>query len=234
MNQVRPNPAPVRHRNGQIVYWLLLGACLLLPWSGCATPHQRYQVLSIFFDGVPDPDAPVATTEPDTTVVSRHGAAAVTVYAHRPYADQKCNGCHVGAGSSFESFIPPGPRVCLNCHRGVERQYRVMHGPVVNVQCLFCHEPHEATVKHLLRAGAPALCLQCHNRADLPDKPAEHRDEKLDCLRCHVSHGGDRHGLLRQGAAAWGLAAATTAPATSSDTQPAPAGPASTQPARGP
>jgi predicted CXXCH cytochrome family protein len=113
----------------------------------------------------------------------------------------------------------------------VEQNYPVMHGPVVNGQCLFCHEPHEATVKHLLRGNAPGLCLQCHNRADLPDKPAEHRDQKLDCLTCHVGHGGGRHGLLRPGAAVWGLASATTAPAAAADTQPVSI---TTQPARRP
>jgi predicted CXXCH cytochrome family protein len=237
MNQTGLNAVPpTRRRTGPLLSVVLLVIALWLLLSGCGSPEQRYRVLSFFFDGVPNPNAPAATQPRGTAIVSRRpGGPGVVVYSHQPYAQNKCDSCHVGAGASFESFAMPQRRVCLNCHPGVTRQYPVMHGPVVNLACLFCHSPHESTLRHLLDQPAPGLCLQCHARADLPDKPAEHRDPKADCLTCHVAHGSNRHGLLRPGIPTWEIAAtttmATTAPAhTQPDTAAAPTTQAATEP----
>jgi predicted CXXCH cytochrome family protein len=218
-----------------LLFLCLLGIALWL--LGCGSPEQRYRVLSIFFDGVPNPNAPAAM-EPGGTMVSRRpGGPGVTVYSHEPYAQNKCNSCHLGAGGSFESFALPDRRVCLNCHQAVTRQYPVMHGPVVNGACVFCHTPHESTIRHLLNENTPALCLQCHARADLPAKPIEHRDPKLDCLTCHVAHGSARHGLLRPGATVWGAATVATSASAATwtaETQPVPTSVPTTQPATQP
>jgi predicted CXXCH cytochrome family protein len=216
MNAPRSKTTPsLRYWTGPVVAWSLLGSCaLLLCWAGCATPHERYKTLSFFFDGVPDPDAPVST-QPDTSMrTARSGSGAtLTVYTHKPFAENKCANCHGSSRGNFESFSRADPHVCRSCHENTAHQYPVMHGPVVNNECLWCHEPHESTVPHLLKDRAPALCLQCHSRKDLPIRPVEHQDPKLDCLICHVGHGGVRHGLLRAGAPVWGLPT-TTSPTT--------------------
>jgi predicted CXXCH cytochrome family protein len=193
-----PRPGGWRGWTRSAVLAAFLLAAGLMAWAGC-TPESRYRTLSYFFDGVPDPNAP-ASTRPGGGAYSGPGGARVVVYTHKPYADNQCPSCHVGAGTTFESFTRLESSICLKCHQDKPRQYPIMHGPVASVACLWCHNPHESTVPHLLVMPAPKVCLQCHaNRRDLGPPVAEHLDPNRSCLDCHTAHGGVKHGLLKAG-----------------------------------
>lgn len=168
-------------------------------WPGC-TPDKRYQVLSFFFDGVPDPS--LAKVPEGASVRGRSASGAPLVFfAHKPYADENCAACHVaGADRVYRpDTATVSPTVCLNCHTGVTDKYPVMHGPVAAVECLWCHAPHEADNKQLLKAPSPDICLQCHSPELLSPTPPEHLQPGANCLECHVAHGANSHGLLRAG-----------------------------------
>jgi predicted CXXCH cytochrome family protein len=176
-------------------------AALAATIGGCSTAEKRYRVLSFFFDGVPDPNAPPGSA---SATGSGEGGTAQTVkvvsWVHKPYADGKCSECHggnVNTTSSFESFQKVGSDVCLKCHKAELQKFTVMHGPVTAGECLLCHAPHESTVHGMLNDNAPAVCAKCHDRELLSSKPPEHQLPNSQCLQCHVGHGGPKHNLLR-------------------------------------
>ncbi|MBL4699919.1 MAG: hypothetical protein JKX85_01550 [Phycisphaeraceae bacterium] len=164
------------------------------------SPETRYETLSFFFDGVPDPNAPDLLDGPSAN--ARNGspnARKLRVSVHKPYRDNDCNACHVGNMRSFESFTKISDIVCMNCHKQVTDAYRYMHGPVAIGACLMCHDPHEAAQPHLIKIPSPKVCLQCHQRESLGPPDIAHLNNpnpEADCLSCHVGHGSSEHGLL--------------------------------------
>jgi predicted CXXCH cytochrome family protein len=198
----------------------LMGVCLLLAgallWAGCGTPEQRYKTLSFFFDGVPDPVEQARLAEALKSGGSLAGRSVngqpVMIFTHKPYEQQQCYQCHTGGpGALFRpDVVDVTSSACLKCHQKVTTEFAVMHGPVAAVECLWCHTPHEADNKALLKEHSPGVCLQCHSRELLDPKPPQHMDADASCLDCHFGHGADRHGLLRPTA----LVTPTTAPAT--------------------
>ena len=186
-----PRCSTTRRWRGPVAGLLIfiVGSLLATTLIGCADPQKRYQVLSIFFDGVPDPSAP----QKRAAKASSDGRRTVV---HKPFADNLCNSCHQNSTDIFARAQVPQD-VCLNCHGNVATQYAVMHGPVVNNACQMCHSPHSSGVPHLLKQPAPAVCTQCHE----PDAmQTMHRrlpfDPKQGCIDCHSGHGGSDHKLL--------------------------------------
>jgi predicted CXXCH cytochrome family protein len=167
----------------------LLAALLVIATAviGC-TPEKRYKTLSFFFDGVPSPDAGKGEFN------ARRGTKEKPVYVHRPYAEQKCNACHLNTDDIF-ARAKVRPNVCMECHAPVKTEHKVMHGPVVNDACTMCHIPHQSGVEHLLRTTAPRICVQCHE--SLTGNPPEHLDAKANCISCHSGHGGSDHNFLK-------------------------------------
>jgi predicted CXXCH cytochrome family protein len=186
---------------------ILVGGILLASLIGCS-PRGRYQVLSFFFDGVPNPDAPKEK-------LARRSRSGVTVFSHKPFADNQCDDCHENTEDIFARAKVPKD-VCLKCHGGVLQEHPVMHGPVISKYCALCHTPHQSTYEHLARLKQPDLCTQCHDPRELSPIPADHQDPKATCIACHNAHGGKDNYFLKlpQGTPA-------TAPATQPDTQPA-------------
>ena len=156
-----------------------------LSWLGCSV-EKHYNVLSFFFDGVPDPR--VVSASADAVFIAKQTGGVY--YVHEPYAREGCAECHGDSpGGIMVSTVDPA--VCLKCHASVTDAHRVMHGPVAANACLWCHAPHESTIKPLLRTTAPQLCSQCHgpNMMGDPTSPV-HADLSRDCLECHKGHGG--------------------------------------------
>ncbi len=163
--------------------------------GGCAA-ERRYKVLSFFFDGVPDPNAPPgAGTGDEGSGTGAGGSPKLLAVVHKPYLENKCDACHQQARGTYESFSKADPKVCLNCHANVVRQYPVMHGPVVAVECLWCHTPHESSVPHLLKESSPGVCRQCHERDMMSPRPPDHLTDR-NCLDCHSGHGGSQRFML--------------------------------------
>jgi len=192
---------------------MLLAASL---WSGC-TAEKKYKVLSFFFDGVPDPNAPAVDLNASVAVDER--GKPVHVVLHKPYADNNCAVCH-GSAKEFSDFTKIPSTVCITCHTKIPNQYPIMHGPVSAVECNWCHTPHESQNDHLLKIASPDVCVQCHEPALLPAKVPEHLLAERSCLDCHFAHGGQKHGFLRPVFLSNATTAPTTPPATGPTTAP--------------
>ena len=187
-----PRCSTIRRWRGAVAGLLifLVGGPLAIQLVGCADPQKRYEVLSLFFDGVPDPSA--VQTESSSSKVSPTGRRTVV---HKPFADTLCNSCHLNTTDIF-ARAQVKPDVCLNCHSNVPTQHAVMHGPVVNNACQMCHSPHSSAVPHLLKQPAPAVCTQCHEPQAMTLMHKQPLDPKQSCIDCHSGHGGSDHKLL--------------------------------------
>lgn len=174
---------------------MLVGALacgvLLAIWSGCSV-RKHYKILSLFFDGVPDPNAPRASVLPGSSVPGQLRDSP-TYSVHQPFLEEKCGDCHT---SRFR-LEAAGADVCLKCHTGATTQFPHMHGPVAASACLWCHVPHESAYAHLLKGAARAVCTECHEPSLLSaQRVPAHADQARDCLECHAGHGGhDRYFL---------------------------------------
>ena len=170
-----------------------MAAALAVLWSGCATPEERYRVLSFFFDGVPDPSTMVELV--DGAVIWGSGEDARVVYEHKPVTEDACEDCHGSFSNVYITSLDSS--ICLKCHEETPTQFPRMHGPVAAVACLWCHEPHRSPYRYLLREASPGLCIQCHEPGVLlGDDPPAHLDPARSCLDCHSGHGGDAAGFL--------------------------------------
>ena len=186
-----------RRQGGSICTCIVLFLTLVL-FGGCSS-EKRYKVLSFFFDGVPNPNAPPLTPEQEFAAQQSQGGNAPKLLSitHKPYGDNQCNACHENARGNFDDFQKLSSDVCLKCHDKVRDQFPVMHGPVAAAECNICHVPHESSIPHLLRDNAPAVCVQCHQPELLSPTPIEHVTAEKSCLDCHSGHGGPKHGLLK-------------------------------------
>lgn len=181
------------HRRPRIRRRMLLMMMLVLAtvsWLSCSI-EKNYQVLSFFFDGVPDPNAPVTASSLDAAK-----AAGLTYYSHKPYAENACKECHENPSNIFGGRTDSS--ICMKCHAEIVQQHEVMHGPVAAVACLWCHKPHESVIENLLRHQVPQLCRQCHipGLQGAPQQP-DHIQTKDACLDCHSGHGGDNRYFLK-------------------------------------
>lgn len=168
-------------------------------WTACSS-DRRYALMNFFFDGVPDPR--LVGTDGWTPAA---GGLAAMASVHVPFAEDRCLDCHVDPSS--DSLTRDSGSLCMKCHEGVTEQFEFMHGPVVGMACLWCHNPHFSQVEHLLRKPSPELCLQCHSSGQLQTRTStgdllrpQHADLTQSCLVCHSGHGGEASGLLRTGA----------------------------------
>jgi predicted CXXCH cytochrome family protein len=168
--------------------WAAAGLFALAVFVGCSA-KKNYKTLSFFFDGVPDPNAPQGFS-------SRRGSNLKPVFIHKPYAEEKCDSCHLNTDDIF-ARAKVRENVCMECHAAVMTKFAVMHGPVGAGACLQCHSPHSSSVEHLLKVPAPGLCTRCHEPADLSTKVAQHTQPKIDCLSCHSGHGGNDRRFLK-------------------------------------
>jgi predicted CXXCH cytochrome family protein len=169
---------------------------------GCSV-QEHYELLSFFFDGVPDPNAPAETSPAQTLAMEGNAEGQLTprrpvvIYtSHKPFADQQCGVCH---DSPRGRFIPPkGSDICKQCHENVAEGLAVVHGPVAVKDCRWCHTPHESPYPALLRAKPKDVCLQCHEMQDVfaPDLTA-HQDPDRSCVDCHYGHGGKSRPFLK-------------------------------------
>ncbi len=188
--------ATTRHiRIGRPVYAIVILAILSMLAVGCSV-RKNYKTLSFFFDGVPDPNAPVAASSASSGAAGGASDRPVQmkIYRHKPYAEGKCGECHT---ADKKKLVTVKAELCVKCHAPAVKEYPVMHAPVAIAQCLWCHEPHESDSPKLLKTTAPQLCLQCHDPNLLPSDVKPHETpEEANCLACHVGHGGAKPSLL--------------------------------------
>ncbi len=163
---------------------------------GCS-PERKHKVLSFFFDGVPDPNAPVETGLTTTDAEGKTVPMRPIISRHKPYAEGKCDSCHAGSSGAMEPTAV-GSSQCGNCHKDVGAQYKYVHGPVASGECLWCHDAHEARYEHLMKDDIATVCGQCHDLNLLnADVPAHAQPSAEDCTTCHGGHGGPDVAMLK-------------------------------------
>ncbi|MDO8630515.1 MAG: cytochrome c3 family protein, partial [Phycisphaerales bacterium] len=116
----------------------LLFVSALAGFVACAacSSTTRYHVLSFFLDGVPPPGSGPATKTPSGSgrleagggVEAPPPAAPVRFFAHTPYRDNRCGGCHDTNSGQLVRPIEEG--LCLTCHSSLVAEARFVHGPV--------------------------------------------------------------------------------------------------------
>ncbi len=183
--------AKMRFRN---VMWAP-PACLVIA-LGCS-PGARDQLKHFFFE-VPGAAEPVASTDPNAPqpyeVPRLVLPPARFVSNHKPYIQHQCVECHDTEGDKHvrENFLD----VCRECH---PRYYsdEATHPPVVDGECMVCHEPHRSTNPSLLRLSVFETCIDCHDEPeDL--SPADHGSGDVEnCVSCHDAHFGKSPQLKR-------------------------------------
>jgi len=166
---------------------------LMILFAGCSAT-TRHHVLSVFFDGVPDPNArrdqqagePATSTAPQAS--KRPG-----LREHGPYAARLCQACHKAGATN--ALVASADELCFRCHElRVDRPY--VHGPVASGGCLVCHDPHSSRFTYLLVSESDTFCLRCHDAAAIAGVAA-HAGSESQCTTCHDAHGGDTRYLLK-------------------------------------
>ena len=158
--------------------------------SGC-DPTTRYQMLSMFFDGVPPPPPP---EEPRPASASNAAESRQIRYReHGPYAAKMCSACHQPA--AFNSLILPADQLCFQCHDfKVDKKY--VHGPLASGGCIACHDPHSSQYRYLLVSESDNFCTRCHDPQAL-QRVAAHKGVEEQCTVCHDAHQSDHKYLLK-------------------------------------
>jgi predicted CXXCH cytochrome family protein len=171
---------------------LICIACMIL-LCGCEA-KIRYQVLSFFFDGVPDPERQSETSGnsagpgADKTAGRPNQPSSST---HGPYAAKMCAACH---DPNTNALLLPKDKLCLKCH--TLNTGRRQHGPVASGGCLVCHDPHRSAFQYLLVSPAREFCTYCHEPKEIYSREA-HRGITTDCTECHNPHGSDNEFFLK-------------------------------------
>ena len=159
---------------------------------GC-NPTTRYQVLSLFFDGVPPPKPAAPEVQPAAGPANGSQLRRVGYGEHGPYAARLCNACHQSAATNV--LVAPRDQLCIRCHEfPVNKRY--VHGPLASGGCLACHDPHSSQYRYLLVSESDNFCFHCHERQAVA-KNAAHAGTEEKCTACHHPHMSDKKYLLR-------------------------------------
>jgi predicted CXXCH cytochrome family protein len=161
-----------------------------------------YKTLSVFFDGVPNPNDTLmlaSTNDPAMSVNERVNEinaikAGPDVNYHMPYLDKACTACH--DENLIGKFIKPEPDLCYQCHEDFSAKYAVLHVPVEAGECTSCHSPHMSENRKLLLKTGRALCLGCHDEGDIMKLESHNGTGDANCMDCHNPHGGSETYLL--------------------------------------
>ncbi len=179
-----------------------MAAALALSTVACSSSRTRHDVLSFFFDGVPDPNAEVMAGgggEDERLDVVEEPQPSF----HQPVVDSRCNACH-GDGTGIEgrrSFrggswdaVQKAWEACDTCHSDPEEvrpeslviaDEAYLHGPVALRDCQRCHHAHQSRYPSLLRTErAETICVTCHAGFGL----REGGMAAMDCSECHDPH----------------------------------------------
>jgi len=168
-------------------------ASVLAVCTACSET-TRYRVMSFFLDGVPPPGSRITPTDPGTktppegeAVGSGQPAPPVRLFAHTPYRENRCQGCHDADSGQLTRTVRDG--LCRTCHSKLVATAFV-HGPAAVSDCTVCHHHHAAPFQKLLLVDATATCLNCHERDDLSTGEHHTGIHRRACTDCHDPHGG--------------------------------------------
>ncbi len=177
------------------IYLFVLCLCGIL--LSCSA-RKNYNTLSLFFDGVPNPDDIVGSTyyeNPGITTDTISGSTDSTdiiirtITYHEPYQSKGCEFCH--DINSVGRMIIDEPDLCYQCHEDFSDLYSFTHGPVEGGFCTECHNPHSSKENNLLNDKVNNLCFYCHNIGELSEFDMHREGDDFLCTDCHNPHGGE-------------------------------------------
>lgn len=164
---------------------------------------DNYEILSFFFDGVPNPyehkevrhevKIDSGRIKRRTEIVKR---SELKVFFHEPFKERLCEDCH-----NFEKgneLVEQPPALCFNCHEDFFENAVVKHGPAAAGFCTQCHHPHFEKQKFMLKRKDQELCLYCHQKSDLMRREVHKLNEEKLCWSCHDPHASDKEFLLTE------------------------------------
>lgn len=175
-----------------------------LAWS--CTPKHSYTIKAFLFDGVPNPFLKELDLKNDTLVLndsvlanatSRTKKKELEFNLHLPYKTRECSSCH--DRNQMGKLRLPSPALCNLCHEDFNKDYKVVHGPVVSGSCAECHKPHQSKLNSLLKLPDQELCLSCHETHFSKENKVHKEVKGTDCTTCHNPHGGNDRFLLESG-----------------------------------
>lgn len=173
---------------------------IILFWS-CST-NTQYQILSFFFDGVPNPQDTTKIESLANTADTLKKNSPLTVSRvrkpiynlHSPYQDRSCSDCHNTEGSN--RLVVKEPDLCYECHDDFNDEFDFLHGPVASGYCTACHNPHMSKNEKLLNYSKRDLCIFCHEQKQVFLNDVHEGIELSECLDCHNPHGGEDKYIL--------------------------------------
>ncbi|GAB4154968.1 MAG: cytochrome c3 family protein [Planctomycetota bacterium] len=222
---MRADRSPRSHRRSGALALLLLSTLALL--AACSAA-EHYELLSFFFDGVPDPNAPVVEPPkvpegPRVVYVPPVPDASEMAKLHPPYAQRRCDACHQRPRDrrnrvpgqftmqAMSGLRLPVDQLCFSCHEQQPRTY--WHAPALLGLCVRCHHPHASYNDHLLlRKRVAELCEQCHTAETMVTTERHREFGDRSCAECHDPHAADVRFFLKPGSGVEG-APAEAAPA---------------------
>jgi len=181
--------------------------------SACSVA-DNYQLLSFFFDGVPNPKleaerrraAEEARRKAEEERAKRLGRKVDRAphFLHTPFRQQRCDGCHLAMKpqpgvprwlQGLGRLKAPKEELCKQCHEAPEARY--VHGPVAAIACSTCHHHHDSPYPYqLLAKDSGTLCAKCHTGDTFltEKKHEEYKDEQ--CVDCHNPHASQHRYFL--------------------------------------
>ena len=149
---------------------------------------------------------------------SCHKTRYTKKFDHKPVKDGKCMDCHDSHQSNSRMLLKADSvnNLCMKCHdkkstfkakaqkQFIDINLPVKHKPIVEKNCLECHDAHTADYKSLLNFDAKMdLCVDCHD--DEKDiityskyKHGGVNTSKKRCLECHDPHATKHVKLLKK------------------------------------
>ena len=126
-------------------------------------------------------------------------------FSHKPFAVNKCDGCHISSANKFTLVMnKKGKALCISCHKDIEKQFQKVFSHIQGNRdntCLECHNPHASDKKGLKRTREDKLCYSCHTdtkrRVKGKDPMYKYKHHDIEkCTDCHQPHGSDYRLLL--------------------------------------
>ena len=141
-----------------------------------------------------------------TDCLKCHGDLVKKKVVH-PAVQLGCPTCHSGIDATITPHIEKGgaqwglssaaPGLCYGCHDRITFTGKgIVHQPVKEGFCIFCHLPHQSDNEHLLRDKIPELCYECHTKNDFIYEYVHVPISLGKCMSCHEPHESDREFLL--------------------------------------
>ena len=118
---------------------------------------------------------------------------------HDPFEKDNCNACHPESSGSMKGATGDA-KSCYQCHQDTQKRFdakQMSHIVAGQGECTFCHNPHGAERKGLVRRGDRALCTACHpgigKRLRVVRKGLNRHPEVMagKCSTCHDAHSSD-------------------------------------------